>query len=760
MSNRLKTGIFALSLLGAGFAQPILKTGDCPTLTRRQAATGDDWKQFGTRPTGGIVAGTIQDSLPPGKSINCVQVPSGLRAEIVASELTPSSPVGAVPLGYLMYITFDDRGRVWALDVRDYPNDITTDRISGGKSRIVILEDANGDGALDNFKVFHTGLNIATSLEWVPGGVVLTSPPNLIFIPSTGDVAGTPVVLWKGMGPTGTYDTHSQTNSVFYGLDNWFYGHTGGMGCTTAGGTAANGVNCGGGRSWRFKHTALGSKTTAFETWSTGPSNAHGLGQMENGEIFQSGATRSVYSSHSIRGGGAASIEMVPNISPLSPITGDLYLWEPTNTAVSGHDFYTARLLPSIFNKRLYICEGATKLCHQDNIEVNTSGTHTGSTWKVNRMTGAASNIFASTDAWVAPLKVRTGPDAALWVIDWNNYLFLHNPASPGGLCRDGLPTNGCAWNNALRTKHTTRLFRIVPSDGSTHPVLNLGTATDEQLVAALSNTNFVWRMQAQKLLARKTPSAALLTSLENILKTSRRVDDMGNDPAVTHAVWSLEGMGQFASDAARWNPFLKTLLLHPAWVTRQNVLQAMPRTAVTSQAVSDQCSVNDDHGHVRFQALLALSQSPNVTGETAIWTTFQDVDAAVTTATGAPKPAVAAVTSAGIATAATRPCTPKYESPSKVAVPSKGIQPRDDLRFHATPNGFNLMARRQLESGELLVHDLRGQVAFRSVYDHATAQWSAPSARGLKNPMYFYTYRKNNGEVFKGKITVTGMNL
>ena len=758
MGKRSKIGIFALSFLGAGFAQPILKTGDCPTLTRHMPTSGDNWTQFPIRPTGVTPAGSIQDSLPPAKSINCVQVPSGLRAEIVASELTPSSPVGADPLGYLMYITFDDRGRVWALDVRDYPNDIVTDRIKGGKSRIVILEDANGDGALDNFKVFYSGLNIATSLEWVPGGVVLTSTPNLVFIPNTGDVAGTPVVLWRGMGSTGNYDTHGQTNSVFYGLDNWFYGHSG-SGCNTAGGTAGNGVDCGWGRSWRFKHTELGSKTTAFESWSAGTANAHGVGQMENGEIFQSSATRKAYSSHAIKGGGATALELVPSISPFSPITTDLYLWEASNTAVSGHDFYTARLLPSIYNKRLYVCEGATKLCHQDNIEVNMSGTQSGSTWKVNRMTGAGSNIFASTDAWVAPLKVRTGPDAALWVIDWNNYLFLHNPANPGGNCSGGIPANGCAWNNALRTKHSTRLFRIVPSDGSTHPVLNLGMATDEQLVAALSNTNFTWRMQAQKILVRKTPSPALLTALENILKTSRRVDDMENDPAVTHAVWTLEGMGQFASDAARWNPILKTLLLHPAWVTRRNVLQAMPSTAATSQAISDQCSVNDNHGHVRYQALLALARSPNVTGETAIWTTFQDVDAAVTTAAGAAKPAAAAITAAGITTSATRPCTPAYET-VHIAAPSKTTQPRDDLRFHATPNGFNLMARRQLESGELMVYDLRGQVAFRSVYDNATAQWSAPSAGGLKNPVYFYTYRKNNGEEFKGKVTLTGMSF
>jgi len=50
--------------------------------------------------------------------------------------------------------------------------------------------------------------------------------------------------------------------------------------------------------------------------------------------------------------------------------------------------------------------------------------------------------------------------------------------------------------------------------------------------------------------------------------------------------------------------------------------------------------------------------------------------------------------------------------------------------------------------------------VAFRSVYNNATAQWSAPAASGLKMPVYFYVYRKFNGELLKGEITLTGMNF
>ena len=49
---------------------------------------------------------------------------------------------------------------------------------------------------------------------------------------------------------------------------------------------------------------------------------------------------------------------------------------------------------------------------------------------------------------------VRTGPDAALWVVDWNNYLFLHNPATPTG--------PGGAWNNAW-SRPLMQLFNTGP---------------------------------------------------------------------------------------------------------------------------------------------------------------------------------------------------------------------------------------------------------------------------------------------------------
>jgi hypothetical protein len=60
-----------------------------------------------------------------------------------------------------------------------------------------------------------------------------------------------------------------------------------------------------------------------------------------------------------------------------------------------------------------------------------------------------------------------------------------------------------------------------------------------------------------------------------------------------------------------------------------------------------------------------------------------------------------------------------------------------------------------QLPSGELVVYDLRGQVAFRSSFKDG--QWSEASVRDLKMPVYFYTYRSIDGRTLKGQIPMTG---
>ena len=758
--------------------------------------------------------GLIQEPLSPDSSINCVIVPPGLKPQIIASERTPG-PVGAKGMAYPLSFNFDERGRAWVVDAVDYPythdssgmppanstSGLPTDRLAG-RSRILIYEDTDGDGSLDKFKIFYQGFALANSLEFVKGGIIVMVPPSVYYVPrstTNPDTAGgAPTIVVSGLGSgSNDYDSHGQANSISRGIDNWIYGHTGYNGCGTTGVNVANAPsgssragNCGNGYSYRFKHTLFGSDTSRFEARSGGKSNAHGLSFMEDGQLFKSAATGSSHNQHDARPGVTAIDIRIStgtgrrDRTRLYTLTNDRYYWEGNNdtitatagsgnvmyystgiSAVSGSDFYTARLLPQRYwNRFQFACEGMSGLCNMDSLSVS------GSSWNSNRLfpsnnasTDRWPNIFASSDAWSAPLMVRTGPDGALWVLDFYNYIFLHNPAQPA--------TNG-AFRHPLRYKTRSRIYRILPTAGATDPILNLTNASTSQLVATLFNSNMVWRLHAQRLLIEKGYTTELGTLLENILTTRRQIDAVELDAPVIHAIWTLQGLRQFESNPTRWDPILKNLLLHPAWTVRRNVLLAMPSTEATYAAIREQCAVNDVHAHVRLQALEKLSATPasgaviesmdglRIEPHTpdALASTTDNDSSYMTFLSGAFT--AAGSTKVTSVTGSARPTT----CPAYLAVVGVKGNPGGDkmpykfqnVHYAARVGGFDLKSNSELTSGEMVVYDLRGQVAFRSVWNQATASWSKSQARNLAQPVYFYTFRGYEGQSFNGRITLS----
>lgn len=760
---------FAGVLAGAlsAWPGPILKTGECPELTRYNVPGGENWSQFPQKPNppDSFPVGTVQNPLTPAQSINCLQVAAGLRAELWASEslavLTPG-------LGYIQHFTFDERGRMWVVEPRSYPNtvrpasgSITDGKFQGGADRILILEDTDGDKAADKVTVFRDGLNMPQSIEVVNGGVVVAMTPYLVFFPNDNDTAGTPIILWSGLGSSNAgFDTNGGNSNLMYGLDNWIYGMTGYNAC------AVGGAACGSGRVWRFRHTALGHGKDTFEVWSpSAGTNSWGLGQMEDGQIFASRVNQNgSHVNHSL-GKGMAVVDIrdgaIENL--FYPITGDRFLWEGStrkdaqgwftspSTAVSGMQFYTSRLLPrKYWNRFAFACEGASKLCNQDSLVESGADSLIGSTWRAVRLPGPErSNLLASKDAWFAPLLAKTGPDGAVWVLDWYNYLFLHNPASPIGA--------GNAWMNHLREKSRIRIYRVVPEDGRSEPSLDLSRASVAQLVDAFENPNLHWRLQAQRLLLAKGYTEELGGLLGEILAEDRSVDPVGNGPRVVHALWTLHGLGRFTADAARWNPLLSDLLRHPAWGVRRSALSVMPRTAVSAAAIGDRCSVNDPHGHVRLQALVALGEiADKPAGLPAMWEAYRDVDGPASTAVSQGH-AARALAAAGIASAAARPCQPVLHPPDPVPTRARvAPDPRSDLRFRLAPAGFRLLPHGQLPSGELTVWDPKGRAVFRSRYESGKGQWSRAQAEGLPPGVHFYAFH-GEGVRIQGRLVLFG---
>ncbi|MEI6465985.1 MAG: PVC-type heme-binding CxxCH protein, partial [Verrucomicrobiota bacterium] len=143
------------------------------------------------------------------------QVAPDLRLELFAAEPDIAKPI---------FMAWDERGRLWIAETRDYPHDVKPDGL--GNDSIKICEDTDGDGKADTFTVFADHLNIPTGFTFVNGGIVISQPPRFLFLKDTNgdDKADVRQEIMTGWGVN---DTHAQANNLHYGLDNWLYGCVG-----------------------------------------------------------------------------------------------------------------------------------------------------------------------------------------------------------------------------------------------------------------------------------------------------------------------------------------------------------------------------------------------------------------------------------------------------------------------------------------------------------------------------------------------------
>jgi len=153
--------------------------------------------------------------LSPQEAVDAMTIKEGYKVNAYASEPMITQP---------MAFCWDDRGRMWIAENRDYEN--RQDGFSNsGDSRILILEDTDHDGVVDSRKVFLEGIPFPSAIAVGHDGLFLGAPPNLLFVPDKNgdDKADTEdiEVLLTGWG---IRDRHETINSLHWGPDGWLYG--------------------------------------------------------------------------------------------------------------------------------------------------------------------------------------------------------------------------------------------------------------------------------------------------------------------------------------------------------------------------------------------------------------------------------------------------------------------------------------------------------------------------------------------------------
>jgi uncharacterized protein len=494
---------------------------------------------------------------------------------------------------------WDEKGRLWVIETVDYPNTVR-DEEGVGDDRIKICEDTDGDGKADKFTVFADKLNIPTSFVFANGGIIVSQAPYFLFLKDTDgdDKADVRDILIDGWG---TFDTHAGPSNLKYGFDNQIWGTVGYSGFK---GTIAGKAHEFSQGFYRFKPDA-----SSFEFLTRTSNNTWGLGFTENNDVFGSTAnnTHSVFmgitqnQAKDIQGIVIGS-QKIDGHYAMHPITDKVRQVDVFGgfTAASGHNFYTARAYPEEFRNIAFVCEPTGHLVHMARIEKDGAGFVEKDAW----------NIFAGADEWVAPVEAKVGPDGAVWVLDWYNFIIQHNPTPTpdrGGFQAVNGPGN--AYENPLRDKSHGRVWRIIHREMKPYKPMQLKKDDASGLVDALSDDNMFWRMTAQRLIiesGNKESKSSLLDLVKN-----EKTDKEGNNFSALHALWTLDGLGLVKESDEVHSAAVKALK-HPAAGVRKAAIQILSKAKWDDQTVINSGILKDADPGTRLSAILSLVELPS----------------------------------------------------------------------------------------------------------------------------------------------------
>ena len=517
----------------------------------------------------------FQLPLQPEESMKYTQVPVGFRMELFASEPNVINPI---------YMTWDERGRLWVVESVDYPNEFKDGR--KGNDRIKICEDTNGDGRADKFTVFADGFNITTSMTFSRGGIILAHAPEFYFLKDTDgdDKADIREVLFTGWG---VGDTHAGPSNLRYGFDNWIYG--------TVGYARFNGTINGEKHNFGMGVFRFRSDGSDIEFLHQFNNNTWGMGFNSAGDVFGSTANNNP----TFYGGIPATVygrdkkmsaKMIADSRYFHPITPNIRQVDAFNayTAGCGHAFATSAGFPKKYrNSTAFICGPTGNLLGTYRMEKKGAGY-------------VAKNSFsfvASADEWFSPIVAEVGPDGHLWIADWYNFIIQHNPTPSLG--RGGYAAQrgrGNAHINPNRDRQHGRIYRVIWDDAPKSKIKSLAKAKTKQLVAALDSDNLFWRQTAQRLLVEGNDKNAI---------PALRKRALGQDAGAVHALWTLEGLGALDAETKR----AALISTNPA--VKRNAIRALGQAKDDEQLLYDSATLADTDLHVRLAAFVKLAQFP-----------------------------------------------------------------------------------------------------------------------------------------------------
>lgn len=327
------------------------------------------------------------------EAIASLTVGEGLEVSLFADE--SRFPELANPV----QMAFDTQGRLWVAVWPTYPHWVPGEPMN---DKLVIVHDDDGDGSADRTTLFADDLHNPTGFEFWNGGVFVAQAPDLWFLKDTDgdDVADVRERVLHGLSSA---DTHHGANSFVLAPDGALYFQEGTFHMSqveSIHGPVRNFNGC----VWRYEprtrrverhvpYNFANPHGHVFDRWGTefvtdGTGNVNYLAQPFSGRVL-----------HPQKKGG-----YFPFFNQRSRPAG-------------GTEILSSAHLPDDFRDDYVIANviGFQGIFRYDVLR-DGSG----------RTAEEAEPILFSSDPNFRPVDLETGPDGALWLLDWQNPLIGH----------------------------------------------------------------------------------------------------------------------------------------------------------------------------------------------------------------------------------------------------------------------------------------------------------------------------------------------
>lgn len=419
--------------------------------------------------------GREAEFLTPERAVEAMTIAEGFQVNVYAAE-----PMIAQPMAFC----WDDRGRMWVAENRDYESR-GRGFSNSGDSRILILEDTDRDGRADKRTVFSEGIPFPSAIAVGFGGLWLGAPPHLLFLPDRDrdDRADEEAVEIRLTG-WGIRDRHETLNSLHWGPDGWLYGCQGFATPSTVGKPtghsrlyrhrdsfpeeielADEGVEINGGV-WRYHPTK-----DRFEVVAHGFSNPWGIDYDAKGQLFISACV--IPHLWHVIPGGVYHRQGGRHFNPY--VYGDIRTIADHRhrSAHGGARIYLSDAFPEKYRGQIFMANIHEHAVLSDVLEPSGSGF-------VARH--GEDFLLANNAQWIG-FSMEIGPEGGLYVLDWHD----------ADIC-----------GKDVLNKDTGRIFRITPQTSQAEEwdgrYGDLDSLSDEKL-AALQTSRSAWHARRARVL-------------------------------------------------------------------------------------------------------------------------------------------------------------------------------------------------------------------------------------------------------------------